>query len=353
MAKIIYGVCGNGHGHAMRAVTVMRRFKQHEYLLVSQGAGAGTLRRWFKVHEVPNPVSPVRDHRMELGTMVRQTVRIMAGHQGHQRRVRQLMEDFQPDLAITDYEFYVPLLSRKLGVPCLSLDHQHVISGAKLDLPRGKRLEYLGAYLAILALYNKARAYIASSFFLPPPRPGSPVHLVGPILRDELLACAPTVGEHVIAYQGHTTFQRFLPFLEQTSRPVLVYGFDSDHQQGNLRFRKFSEARLLEDLAGCAYVICGAGHTLVSEALYLGKPVLSFPVKNMFEQSINAHYLELLGMGMCRWDFRPQPGLIAEFEGRLDRFQANIGAQDFCGNQAAFDLVESFLNDRQLPLPAA
>jgi uncharacterized protein (TIGR00661 family) len=44
-------------------------------------------------------------------------------------------------------------------------------------------------------------------------------------------------------------------------------------------------------------VIATAGFTLMSEALYLGKPYLAFPMQGQFEQHLNAHMLDLLGYG--------------------------------------------------------
>ncbi|HLD86464.1 MAG TPA: glycosyltransferase family protein, partial [Candidatus Nanoarchaeia archaeon] len=40
------------------------------------------------------------------------------------------------------------------------------------------------------------------------------------------------------------------------------------------------------------------GFTLISEALYLQKPILSIPVEGQFEQTLNALYLKKLGYGV-------------------------------------------------------
>lgn len=38
--------------------------------------------------------------------------------------------------------------------------------------------------------------------------------------------------------------------------------------------------------------------TLITEALYFGKPILAQPIQGQFEQIINAYYLKKLGYGM-------------------------------------------------------
>ena len=46
-------------------------------------------------------------------------------------------------------------------------------------------------------------------------------------------------------------------------------------------------------------MVTGGGFSLLSEAVYLGKPVLSIPLRGQFEQLMNARYLERDGYGIC------------------------------------------------------
>ena len=85
----------------------------------------------------------------------------------------------------------------------------------------------------------------------------------------------------------------------------MVYGFDEDRHRRQPHFKKNSEPGFLDDLASCRYVVCGGSHTLLSEALYYGKPVISFPIKGAFEQFLNAFYLERLGYGRYFTGFHP------------------------------------------------
>ena len=45
-------------------------------------------------------------------------------------------------------------------------------------------------------------------------------------------------------------------------------------------------------------MIANGGFTTLSEAVVLGKPVLSIPVRRQPEQELNAAWLERLGLGM-------------------------------------------------------
>ena len=70
-----------------------------------------------------------------------------------------------------------------------------------------------------------------------------------------------------------------------------------DQVEGNLRYRPFSETAFIEDLASARAVIAGGGFTLMGEAVYLHKPMLSVPLAKQFEQVMNARYLEREGFG--------------------------------------------------------
>ena len=80
-------------------------------------------------------------------------------------------------------------------------------------------------------------------------------------------------------------------------------------------------------LSRCKGVIAPAGHQLLSEALYLGKPVLAFPQKNQYEQTVNARMLEKSGFGMhgrffcMKSDMKRFFRKIDELPARQNRFE--------------------------------
>jgi uncharacterized protein (TIGR00661 family) len=348
MAKILYGVHGTGHGHAMRALTVARHFPQHEFLFLSHGAGAALLRREYPVMECPNPETPVRGHRVAVWGTLYSNLRVRLLSRGILRQVLGLMDRFQPEVTLSDYEYFLPQASRRVGVRCLSLDHQHVITCASHPIPWRQWPSYWATALAVRRHFSRASHYLVTSFFQPPLKACARTRVLPSLLRESVLKRRPRPGAHVVAYQGYATFQKFVPFLQTIDRPVKVYGLGARDRQGNLQFRKPSEDDFLDDLASCAYVICGGGHTLISEALFYGKPVISFPVQYAFEQFLNAFYVDRLGYGRYSTSLRPGPGLIPSFEARLAQFQQNLQGGRFCGNAEIFAAVEEFIRTRRL-----
>ena len=347
MARILYGVHGTGRGHAIRALTVARHHGMHEFLFVCHGEAARLLSPHFRVFECPNPVTPVSAHRVNVGAALLHTARMMAASSYWSREVRRAAEDFRPDVAITDYEFFVPRVARMLHVPSLSLCNEHAMTMGRVAFPLKQTANWAGTALSVRLLFSAADQYLIPCFFEVPPRaPRTWVRWVPPLLRDEVIGLGAEAGDHVVAYQGHPTFPRFIEVLEKLGRPVHLYGMGGGAARGRVSLRDFDEQAFLKDLASCAYVVCGGGHTLISEALYLGKPVLSIPVRGLFEQFLNAFYVERCGYGKHSSAARFCVGEVMNFEKRLDIYRSRIREHRFCGNEAVFAALDDFIAGR-------
>ncbi|MGD9781047.1 MAG: glycosyltransferase family protein [Kiritimatiellia bacterium] len=351
MARIIYGVHGTGHGHAIRALAVARMFPEHEFLFVSHGDGLALLSREHRVFECPNPETIVAAHRVAATATLLRLLRFLGKRGPLRKSLRAAFDRFQPDAAITDYEHFVPIVAREAGIRCLSLDHQHVIPLCAAQVPWFRYPDYLATVWSLRRLFSAAEAHLVTSFFRPP-RTGK-TNVLPPLLRPSVLRRAPRTGEHVLAYQGYSTFPRFLPFLKQIPGPVVVYGLDRTGRDGNMTFKSADEEEFLDDLASCRYVVCGGGHSLISEALYYGKPVLSVPIRHAIEQYLNAWNVQHLGYGRLLQDENPSAARLAEFEAGLDAFRNRIRSAAFCGNDAIAAAIRHFIaGGAQRPAPA-
>jgi uncharacterized protein (TIGR00661 family) len=353
MARILYGVHGTGHGHAMRALAVARHYPQHEFRFVSHSHGAALLRHEHAVVECYNPETPVAAHRVTSTAALGSALRTFRRQPHLTRLLLQEIEQFKPDVALTDYEYFVPRASRAAGLPCLSFDHQHIVTCAHHRMPAYQYVSYAATFAAIRGLFSHASEYLVTSFYRPPLRHGACARLVPPILREQALQHRPSDGGHVLAYHGYSTSKGFFDFLRAIPRPVKLYGSNLVRDDGNLQFKANSEEEFLADLAGSSYVVCGAGHTLISEALYFGKPLFVLPIRGAFEQFLNAHYVQQLGYGRYHAGLTPPARLVPEFEAGLDGFRANIRAANFLGNPEIFDALDTFIATGALPLCAS
>ena len=88
-------------------------------------------------------------------------------------------------------------------------------------------------------------------------------------------------------------------------------------------------------------MVCNGGLSLIGEALYLGKPIFSVPVRNQFEQVLNARYLEELGYGLGADSIDPQ--ILRLFLRENDKYAARVAKHKQSGNDVLFDVVDSLV----------
>jgi uncharacterized protein (TIGR00661 family) len=305
--RILYGVTGEGMGHAMRSRVMAEhlRGRGHEVKLVASARAHGYLARWFDdVVPIPGFAMTYRDGAvarartvLSVGRSARAAVRDTVA------LYRRAISGFQPDVCISDFDSFSHVFGKVFDRPVISIDHQHVIDrchhapAVKHRLPRDFRL----TRALVRAKVPGCAHYLVTSFYFPPPKRARTT-LVGPILRPEITVLAPERGDHVLVYQtAHATGELIALLRAVPEQRFVVYarGGDATGTAGNVTVRAFDERAFLADLATARAVIANGGYTLLSEALYLGKRVLSVPLRNQGEQELNAAYLAELGLGLA------------------------------------------------------
>src|SRR5688500_9038643 len=127
MARIAYSCCGEGRGHSSRTLTVARRLKDlgHEVKIFASHAAFRVLRTEFQdVTEIPGLVLVYEENTVKLRSTLRRNAGTWSGRKGIVAHVKGELRAFKPDLAITDFEPFLPLAARGLRIPFISLDHQ-------------------------------------------------------------------------------------------------------------------------------------------------------------------------------------------------------------------------------------
>ncbi len=350
MARILYGIHGTGHGHAMRGLTIARKLQEHEFLFVANDDALRIFGQEFPVERIPNLGTVFKDYKVDILKSVAKAIPILWDREKYTKEVIKIIERFKPDVCMTDLEYFVPRAAKRVGLPCLTLDHQHVLTCCKHDLPANMLFDYFVQGLTPRYLFSPTEQNLIVSFYAPPVDPKYNARVVAPILRDVVLECEAHDAGHVLVYQSNSTHKGLVDFLKTaTKRTCYVFGYDrTEGQDGNVIFMKKSEQAFLDLLAGCSYVVQGGGHTLMTESLYLGKPILTLPIMAMVEQRLNAHYVERLGFGMQANMLELKSELLQEFEQKIPIFKQNIAKENFCGNTLVFGLVDSFVRTGKL-----
>jgi uncharacterized protein (TIGR00661 family) len=161
----------------------------------------------------------------------------------------------------------------------------------------------------------------------------------GVLLRAEIVAARPVVGEHILVYLRRFARPSILDALRNSGRSVRVYGLGERPQDGNCSFHEVDEKGFLNDLSSCYAVLSNAGNQLVGEAMYLRKPLLALPETGNFEQAVNAHFVRQVGAGDWVPFDRFQPADLQRFLQRVPGMRKQIRSEEVVGNGAVFDAI--------------
>ncbi len=264
------------------------------------------------------------------------------------RQYFRMWKDDPPDAVISDFESFTYYFAKLRDLPLLSVDNMQVINRCELgfDIPREERDNHRLAKTLIKAKVPYCQRYLVSAFFdAPPIKPHTRV--VPPILRDIVLEAGrtpPPQGDHLLVYQTASSQDDLVSGLQAVAdHRFIVYGLGRDEGAGNVTLRGFSEEGFVRDLASARAVITNGGFSLISEAVYLHRPVCSFPLDDQFEQFVNGAQIERLGYGRRFSGFSPDA--VKAFIYDLERFRRAIAAYTQDGNKQTLDAVDAFLAD--------
>ncbi len=352
MGRILYSMAGEGRGHATRVRTVVESLRdRHDILLyapgdaydlLADGVGDGG----YRLRSLPGlRFGYDARGRLSPSRTAVQAARYLAALPRLVRRLAAEIEREAPDLVITDFEPALARAARRVGVPFVSLDHQHFLVVSDFaSLPATLRTHARVMRGVVSLYYSGQAATIVSSFFHPPPRRGfDAVTRVGVLLRENVRAARPTREGHVVAYVRRDASLSLLDALASCGRPVRVYGLGEQPSRGALTFRAIDGQRFVDDLASSEALVSTAGNQLLGEALYLGKPVLALPETGNREQVIHAHYLESSGCGLRAEMRTVDTATVRGFLDRLEVYRARIRPEQVIGNDAALAALDPWL----------
>ena len=143
--------------------------------------------------------------------------------------------------------------------------------------------------------------------------------IVNPPMRHELQARRKEGKNQLLVYQTTPTNFSLLEALKRTNEECVVYGYRRQGRDGNLLFKNFSDKGFAEDLLTAKGVIANGGANLMAECHHLNKPLFTIPVKNRFEQVMNAVSLQKRNWGIAVKEATPQN--ILSFVNRLDEYR--------------------------------
>lgn len=337
--KILYGVTGEGMGHAIRSGVILEHLigaEGHEVEILASNRAATYLEDRFEdtvahkseVHTIHGLHIVTEDNRVKKGKTLWSNVR-----EGLKKLPAQvdayfeLIDDFRPQAVISDFESFAYLYAKAHDLPIFSIDNQQLMSRCVVpeEVIGDQRAEFEIVKAFVKAKLPFCDHYLIATFFDAPIRKKR-TSLFGPILRSEILDATPSRGDHLLVYQTTQENTALIDALKGSGLECRVYGMrrdiDADVTDDNLVHRPFSEKTFIEDLASARAVIASAGFTLMGECVVLHKPLLAVPLEGQFEQVLNARYLEHLGYGAMTE--RVTPDSLNAFLQRCPAFEAAL-----------------------------
>jgi uncharacterized protein (TIGR00661 family) len=349
--RILYGVTGEGMGHAMRSRVVLTHLiaEGHEVEIVASSRAADYLDERFgsttKIHGLH---MVLEENRIVRGKTLWSN--ILASGAGVPQNVTayfDMIDRFEPEVVISDFESWSYLYAKNHRLPIISIDNMQIINRCTHpdEILDGDKANFHLTKTFVKGKLPFCDHYLITTFFHPEVRKKDTT-LHPPILRPEILSATPSEGEHLLVYQTAARNDTLEEVLAATGIECRIYGMRRDLKEdqviGNLRHRPFSESVFIEDLASARAVIAGSGFTLMGEAVYLHKPMLAIPLDGQFEQIMNARYLQHEGYGQHAEGLDSET--IADFLAKVPQYAKKLATYTQDGNRDLLDAVDHHLD---------
>ncbi|HNS99355.1 MAG TPA: glycosyltransferase family protein, partial [Polyangiaceae bacterium] len=349
--RVLYGVVGEGMGHATRSKVVIAHLLEnnHRVRIVVSGRAYHFLKKHFDdVVEIQGLSITYDDGAMDrdrsvLDNMMRSPAIVVGNAAAYFERV----VDFAPQLVISDFDSFAYLYAKAHATPVISIDNQQIIHRCEHeeDIRKGVDFDFFSTKAFVKAKLPGCDHYFITSFFFPKIRGkhAKNTTLVPPILRPEILNASSSRAKHILVYQTSVSDTSLIPTLRRLSdHQFIIYGLRRNEVQGNCIIKDFSEDQFIRDLSSARAVVSNGGLSLIHEAIYLRKPVFSVPIRHQFEQEMNARYLEKLGYGLgaSKIEF----DVLSWFLQQEDRYFDALGNHHQDGNRMLFEKLDEVLD---------
>ena len=323
--RIFYSVCGEGMGHAIRSSVILEHLtkKYDVYIFSSERAYEFLSNKFDNVFEIGgfNTVyenNVVRTKKTFFKALKANPTNLKEGYNVLYKECKRI----KPNIIISDFENYASMLSKLMNIPLISLDNIHMLTQCEYDYPPHHRADMLTAKAVTKSYILRPKRHIITTFFYPPLKHPNMTALYPPVLREEIMKLEPVGGDHVLVYQTAESSINLMEELKKLDYKFIVYGFNKDDVDENLTYRSFNEKQIFEDMRTAKAIIVNGGFTMISEAIYLKKPIYCTPAHKNFEQILNGFYVEKLGFGESHDDL--DVNKIEGFLDNLDKYQENL-----------------------------
>jgi len=287
--KILYAVQGTGNGHLCRAIDIIPCLQEYGQVDVLISGIQADIELPFKVKYRYHGLSFIfgKSGGVDLWkTFMSSTVR---------KSVKEVnsvpVEDY--DLVINDFEPISAWGCYFKEKNCIGLSHQ--IGAFDPSSPKPEESDMLGKFI----MKNYAPANISYGFHFK----SYASHIFTPVIRQSVRELEPKDLGHYTVYLPSYDDSHLLKHLSRFTD--VKWEVFSKHNKKPFRLKNVSinpinSDAFVQSMAESSGDLCGAGFETPAEALYLGKKLLVIPMKNQYEQHLNAASLEEIGVPVIK-----------------------------------------------------
>lgn len=287
--KVLYAVQGTGNGHLSRAMDMIPCLKNRAEVDVLISGIQADLVLPFEVKYRMHGLSFIFGKSGGVNiweTFMRSKVLKLI------REINELpVSDY--DLVISDFEPVSAWACNLRDQECIGLSHQ--VAVLDRSAPKPAEIDILGRFI----LKNYAPPTVKYGFHFQ----SYNQKIYTPIIRQQIRNIKPTDLGHYTVYLPSYSDERLLEYLGRFRE--VKWQIFSKHNKGafhreHMSIEPINGDRFVESMASAKGVLCGAGFETPAEALFLGKKLMVLPMKNQYEQHLNAAALQELGVPILK-----------------------------------------------------
>lgn len=283
--KILYAVQGTGNGHLCRALDIIPILRDLGEVDVLVSGIQADIQLPFEVKYRLHGLSFIfgKSGGVDLWrTFLSSTVRKFI------QEINSLPVE-QYDLVINDFEPISAWACQTRDVPCIGLSHQ--IGALDAASPKPEEKDMLGKFI----MKNYAPTSASYGFHFK----SYSKQIFTPVIRQSIRALEPKDLGHYTVYLPAYDDAHLLKHLSKF--PDVQWDVYSKHNKKqftlkNVTINPIQSESFVNSMANASGVLCGAGFETPAEALFLNKKLLVVPMKNQYEQHLNAAALEQMGV---------------------------------------------------------
>ncbi|GAA4796437.1 glycosyltransferase family protein [Olivibacter ginsenosidimutans] len=287
--KILYAVQGTGNGHLSRAMDVIPclkkradvdilvsgiqadldlpfdvKYRKHGLSFIFGKAGGVDLWKTFMQNKIRDIVKEVNEAPIEAYDLV--------------------INDFEP---VTAWACYLR------EHPCIGMSHQAAVLDKQS--PKPDEVDMMGKFI----LKHYAPVDTSYGFHFQPYSES----IFTPVIRQQIRTQQVSDNGHYTVYLPAYDDARLLKSLLRFKD--VQWDVFSKHNRvpfslNNVNVQPIDNEKFVRSMASCHGVLCGAGFETPAEALFLNKKLLVIPMKNQYEQHLNAAALKQMGVPVIK-----------------------------------------------------